>query len=96
MRGSSRKIEDGKCRSNLAVTDDALNQQLRVSFLDVVEINGVISISNDLNTLDLVTIGAGVYGNPSIPSVEIVNAYRMRRFSSQNSKVEPGLRPSSW
>jgi hypothetical protein len=74
--------------ANLIVADEELNQEFRVSIpADVVEINGVISVSNDLNTLDLVNFGAGVFGNPSIPSVEIVDAYRMRRSFSQNGKV---------
>jgi hypothetical protein len=74
--------------ANLLVADAELNKDFRVSIpADVVEINGVISISNDLNTLDLVNFGAGVFGNPSIPSVRIFDAYRMRKSFSQNGKT---------
>jgi hypothetical protein len=74
--------------ANLLVADEVLNKEYRVSIpADVVEINGVISISNDFNILDLVNFGAGIFGNPSIPSVEIVDAYRMRRSVLQNGKT---------
>jgi hypothetical protein len=76
--------------ANLLVADGELNKEFRVSVpADVVEINGVISISNDLNTLDLVNFGAGVFGDPSIPSVQIVDAYRMRKTFTHNGKDVP-------
>jgi hypothetical protein len=65
--------------ANLIIRDATL-KDYRVSIpADSVEINGVISIDKSLKASELVDYGTGLFGQPSLPSVKIIDAYRMRR-----------------
>jgi hypothetical protein len=65
--------------ANLIIRDIAL-KDFRVSIpADSVEVNGVISIDKSLKVNELVGYGAGMFSQPSLPRVNIIDAYRMRR-----------------
>jgi hypothetical protein len=66
--------------ANLVVADKQLTNDYRVSIpADAVEINGIISLSQDLDVQDLIDFGKGIFGNPVIPNVSIVDAFRLSR-----------------
>lgn len=74
--------------ANLIVADKNLSKY-RVSIpADAVEVNGVVSISEDLSMKELIEFGTGVFGHAGLLRVNITDAYRMRRsFTNLDGSV---------